>query len=289
MGYLVFVDGQIISADEARVAVDDRAFLYGDGLFETVRVYSSLCFRLEAHIDRLYASCDALAIEPPMSADMLAVSARQLVDANSVHDGVLRLRISRGRGAGPRIPDGARPSVMITASSGGLYPAGIYERGLRLVTASFPRNERSPLARHKTHNYLESVLARREAVAVGADEAMMLNTCGRVAECAAANIFIVTGGTVVTPPVSEGPLPGVARAEVIRLCGEEDMDLCERPVEASEVASCDEAFVTNSVIEICSVAEIDGQAVGPGAPGKVTGRLREAYTDAVASSHRPRR
>jgi len=279
---LVFIDGRTVPAGEAHVAVDDRGFLYGDGLFETVRVRGGEPFRLDEHLERLFASCEELAIRPGMPAGMLAVSARQLVEANGVASGVLRVQLTRGRGAGPDIPNGpdgpdaAKSTVLITAASGRLYPAKLYERGLRAVTASSPRNERSPLVRHKTTNYLECILARREARLAGCDEAVMLNTAGRVAEAAVSNIFLVTEGTLVTPSCEEGLLPGITRADVCELARAEGVEVAERPVRPEELLAADEVFLTNSVLEICPLVELDGNAIGGGAR-EITLRLAEAY------------
>jgi len=283
---LVLINGRTVPAGEARVPVDDRGLLYGDGLFETLRVRGGRPFRLDRHVARLFASCGELAIDPAVSPDMLAVSAAQLVEANAVSSGVLRIQITRGRGAGPDIPDDAEPTVLVTATSGRLYPAELYERGLRAVTAGFPRNERSPLVRHKTTNYLECVLARREAKLAGCDEAVMLNTVGRVAEAAASNIFLVTDGRLVTPPPQEGLLPGITRADVMELARAEGVEVIERPVRPEELREADEVFLTNSVLEVCGLAELDGEAVGGGARDLTT-RLAEAYAGLASGEAGP--
>jgi len=283
---LVLINGRTVRAGEARVSVDDRGLLYGDGLFETLRVRGGRPFRLDRHVARLFTSCGALAIDPGISAEMLAVSAAQLVEANAVSSGVLRVQITRGRGAGPDIPGDAEPTVLVTATSGRLYPPELYERGLRAVTASFPRNERSPLVRHKTANYLECVLARREARLAGCDEAVMLNTVGRVAEAAASNIFLVTDGRLVTPPPQEGLLPGITRADVMELARAEGVEVIERPVRPEELREADEVFLTNSVLEVCGLAELDGEAVGGGARDLTT-RLAEAYAGLASGEAGP--
>ena len=268
---LVYIDGRILPPSDASVPLDDRGFLYGDGLFETVRVYHSVPFRIGRHLERMAASARELGIPLPRGdlAQAAASAARELIDDAGLSSGVLRIELTRGRGAGPNPPPLESPSsLVVLASEGRLYPPELYRRGLRAVTAPFPRNERSPIVRHKTLNYLECILARRGALAAGCDEAVFLNTAGRLAEAAASNLFIVRRGRLVTPPPSEGLLPGVARAEVLDIARAEGIGVEERPVEAAELASAEEAFLTNSVLEVCPLVELDGRRIGrPAAAG----------------------
>jgi branched-chain amino acid aminotransferase len=277
----VYVDGRYFPEADAKLPVSDRGFLYGDALFETLRSYNRVPFLLDRHLDRLLGSCRDLGIRPREGRAELVKAVRSLIEQVGA-EAYLRIAVTRGSGFGPwpKVQPRSGRTVIVARPLSG-YPRELYSRGMKLVTSSVPRAHRSPLAGHKTANYLDSVLARREAAAEGGDEALMLNTAGRVAELSAANIFAVVGGEIITPSLEEGPLPGVTRALVLELAERLGIGAREDRLEPDLLLTADEAFATNSILEICPVAEVDGARVGVGLPGPVTSRLQSEYAQEV--------
>lgn len=254
------LNGCLLDADAARIAPDDRGLTLGDGLFETIAVRKAAPKRLSAHLARLREGAGLLGIPVPYTDAKIAELIASLISVNAMTEGALRVTLTRGPGArGVAPPPAPSPTFLITA--GPLPPAD----PLALAVAqSTRRNEASPLARMKTLCYLDNIIARREAVAAGADDAVLLNTQGRVAETTVANIFCLIGGGLVTPPVAEGALPGVMRAEVIRLARAE-----ERPITPAELEEAGEIFVCNA-LGVRPVVRVNGRIVGDGAPGLIT-------------------
>lgn len=254
------LNGDLVDAEAAHIAPNDRGFTLGDGLFETIAIKKSAPKRLPAHLARLREGAAALGIPVPYTDEKIATLAATVIAANAVTAGALRLTLTRGPGArGLAPPEAPTPTFLIT--SGPLPP----DDPLSLMVArGTRRDEGSPLARVKSIGYLNNILARREAVAAGADDAVLLNTQGRVAETTVANIFCLIAGGLVTPPVSEGALPGVMRAEVIRLARAE-----ERPITEAELERSSEIFVCNA-LGIRPVVRMNGRDVGDGAPGLIT-------------------
>ncbi len=288
-GGRVYIDGECCNEAEARVPVADRGFLYGDALFETLRTYSGVPFLLERHLERLLASCRDLGIRPRESRAELVEAVAGLMEQVGP-ECYLRVAVTRGSGFGPWPREGAGEGhgrTVIVARPLLTYPEELYARGLRLVTSSVPRTQLSPLAGHKTANYLTSILARREAAGKGADEALMLNTNGRVAELAAANVFVVRDGQLLTPSLEEGPLPGVTRGLVLELAEDMAIPVREARLEPEQLAGAEEAFATNSILEICPVSELDGRRIAGSVPGELTARLQKAYRQEVARQCAP--
>jgi len=272
----------LVPGDEARVSPLDRGFQYGDGVFETLRAEGGKVFFLEAHFERLRSGLDTLGIDLPDAA-RLAREGLAAVLGRLGHEGAAALKVIVSRGTGPAGPSTRgefAPSVVVTGS---VDPR---ERpvSMRAITSSIICNERSPVARVKSLNYLEMVLARREAESRGAEEAIVLNTRGRVAEASAANVFAVRGKGLLTPPVEEGCLPGIVRAEVLRVAPSVGLDVAVEPLVLQALGGADEAFLTNSRIGVAAVVELDGKALGRGEPGTVSGRVREALRAAELAS-----
>ncbi|MHC4199411.1 MAG: aminotransferase class IV [Planctomycetota bacterium] len=279
-------DSSLVPADEARVSPLDRGFQYGDGVFETLRAEGGKVFFLEAHLERMRSGIDALGIDLPDAARVAREGlAAVLEKVGPEGAAALKVIVTRGTGpAGPSTRGDFAPSVVVTGS---VDPRG-RPASMRAITSSVVRNERSPVARVKSLNYLEMVLARREAEARGAEEAIVLNTHGRVAEASAANVFAVRGEGLLTPPVEEGCLPGIVRAEVLRLAPSVGLDVAVEPLTIGRLREADEAFLTNSRIGVVPLVEFDGKVVGRGEPGAVSGRVREALRAAeLASAHKP--
>lgn len=258
----ISLNGRIVAAEDARIAPDDRGFTLGDGLFETIAVRRGAPRRLPAHLARLRAGAGVLDLPIPFDDARLAALIGALIDANGLagKDAALRLTLSRGPGVrGLAPPPAAQPTCVVT--SGPLPPQTPVAL---IVAAGTRRNEHSPLARIKSLNFLDNILARQEAAAARADDAVLLNTVGRVAEATAANIFLLIDGGLVTPPVAEGALPGVMRAEVIRLAR-----AAEQPLAPADLARASEAFLSTA-LGIRPVTRIDGRPVGDGAAGLIT-------------------
>jgi len=277
----VYIDGLCYEEAEGRIPVSDRGFLYGDALFETLRSYGGRAFMLERHLDRMLGSCRDFGIRPREGRAEFARAVDELVSQVGP-DCYIRICVTRGSGFGPwprAHPAHGRTVIVARPLKG--YPPDLYERGMRLVTGAVPRAHLSPLSEHKTANYLDSVLARREAASEGADEALLLNTEGRVAELSAANLFAVSNGRLITPEVAEGALPGITRALVLELAARLGIPAGEVRLEPGELARAGEIFATNSVLEICPVTELDGAPLSAGAHGPVTARLRAAYREEV--------
>lgn len=261
----VFLNGSLIDAADATVPANDRGFTLGDGLFETIKAKSGRPLRLDAHWRRLEEGAGTLRLPLPLTRDALAAAIDTMLRANGLTDAALRLTVSRGPGQrGLLPPDSCTPTVLLSA--GPLPPA---PGPARLVVADgVRRNPHSPLARIKALSYLDNVLARLEAEERGADDALLLNTAGRVAETTIANLFVVgPDGAVLTPPVAEGALPGVRRGELV-----ESLGATERPLALQELRTAREAFLTNA-LSIRPLVAVDGCPIGDGQPGPLTRRL----------------
>jgi branched-chain amino acid aminotransferase len=269
---LIHVNGKLVRQEEATVSVFDHGFLYGDGVFEGIRVYDGNVFRLREHIDRLYASAKTIALEIPLDPEEMIGATLDTVAANNVRDAYVRLVVSRGAGQLGIDPDKcARPTVVVIVGSISLYPKEYYEKGVSLVTASVRRTPLDSLdPRVKSLNYLNNILAKIEAKRAGAPEALMLNHHGRVAECTADNIFIVTGSGVSTPDLMEGALAGITRQAVLDLAMEAGLEARTGQLALHDLYNADESFLTGTGAEIVPVVSIDGRKIGTGRPGKVT-------------------
>ena len=282
----VSVNGQLVAAEAPAVTALDRGLLYGDGLFETIRAYEGIPFLLDAHLERLAASAAALRIADRLDTAAVAGNVGALLAANHLDgDAYIRITLTRGIHTGSlALEPAAAPTLTIVAKP--LHPPSPdrYERGIAAVVASVRRNAESPLPGHKTLNYLGSLLARTEATDAGADDAILLNTHGEVAEAASSNLFVVRGGRVATPPLDAGILPGITRREVLRLAAEAGIRADERRVSPEELRGADEVFLTNAVVELLPVCSIDGQPVGGGSPGPLTRRLHAAYRGRVEAT-----
>lgn len=254
------LNGVLMDAEAARIAPDDRGFTLGDGVFETIAVRKAAPKRLTAHLARFREGASVVGITVPFTDAGIAEMIAAVIGANAVTEGTLRITLTRGPGArGIALPEAPQPTFVITPGS---LPS---QDPVSLIVAhGTRRNEMSPLARVKSLNYLDNILARQEAVAAGADDAVMLNTAGRVAETTVANIFCLIAGGLVTPPVTEGALPGVMRAEVIRISRAE-----ERPITVAELERSSEILLS-SALGIRPVISLNGRHVGDGLPGLIT-------------------
>jgi len=275
----VYITGKLVDKDQATVSVYDHGFLYGDGVFEGIRVYGGKVFLLKEHIDRLYESAQAIRLEIPMNKADLTAAVNSTVAANALSEGYVRLIVSRGAGSlglDPRRT--ANPQVVIIADTITLYPAEMYEHGLKLITASTLRNHPQALsARIKSLNYLNNILAKIEGIDAGCVEALMLNHKGEVAECTGDNIFIVTRGVLKTPPVDAGILEGITRNAVIKLARDAKIPVVEATLLRHDLYIADECFLTGTAAEVIPVTSLDGRPIGDGKPGPITRDLLERF------------
>jgi branched-chain amino acid aminotransferase len=279
MALKVYINGKLFDKEDAKVSVYDHGLLYGDGIFEGLRSYSGKVFRLEQHLDRLWASARAICLEIPMSQADMAKAVNDTLAANGIKDGYIRLVVTRGAGALGLDPNRcSNPQVIIIADNVTLYPKEMYENGMEIVTASTIRNHPQALsARIKSLNYLNNILAKIEGLQAGCQEALMLNHLGHVAECTADNIFLVRGGKVFTPPIDAGILEGITREAVIELAREAKIALAEITLTRHDVYTADEVFLTGSGAEIIPVIKVDNRTIGDGKPGPITKELTKKF------------
>lgn len=273
----LWINGELLLPSEATLDPRDRGFTLGDGLFETVRVRRSVPLRLGRHLSRLRAGADVLGLSSlPEDEDLSGAVAKTLA-AGELTEAAVRLTVSRGvpkrRGLLPE--PGSRPSVVVHAEPFAGYPAELYDRGVRAITSRIQRNERSPLARIKSLNYLDNVLAFREAEARGADDALLLNTAGDLACASAANLFLVVDDALVTPSVASGALPGTLRGFVVaELAPQAGLGVVERAVRPAELRAATEGFLTNALLGVMPLTAVDGLPIGRGVPGSTSLSLR---------------
>jgi len=275
----IYVDGTLYAKEDAKVSVFDHGFLYGDGVFEGIRAYEGVVFRLKEHIDRLYQSAKTIALEIPFTPEEMTQAVLDTVAANEERDAYVRLVVSRGPGdLGIDPANCSKPTVVIICAQIKLYPKELYETGAAIVTSSVRRIPIQCLdPRIKSLNYLNNIMAKLDARRAGALEAVMLNHQGRVAECTADNLFFYAGGTLKTPDLMNGALPGITRATVLELGQEMSMPTEEGNYGLHDLYNADEVFLTGTGAEIMPVIAVDGRVVGTGKPGPVTKRLLDAF------------
>ncbi len=279
----IWLDGQMVSKEEAKLSVYDHGLLYGDGCFEGIRFYNGKIFRLDAHIKRLFNCMKYLMINLPWSFDEVCKATEETAAQSGLTDGYVRLVVTRG--AGDLGLDPAKcpvPSMVVIAQTISLYPQEMYDNGLKVITSSYRRANPDVLCQQvKSLNYLNSISAKIECKQHGAGEALLLNSQGNVAECTGDNIFIVKDGVVYTPPVTEGALDGITRQAVIDICAELAIECKEVVMNRFDVVISDECFLTGTAAEVIAVSELDGRPIGTGKAGPVTKKILERYQSLV--------
>jgi branched-chain amino acid aminotransferase len=279
MALKIWLDGKLVDEADAKISILDHGLLYGDGVFEGIRVYNSKVFELEAHIRRLYESAKVIRLEIPMTKDKLISAVEKTAKANEIIDGYIRLVVTRGVGTlglNPFVCENSR--LFIIADNIQLYPEELYEQGMKVISATTVRNH--PLAippQVKSLNYLNNILAKIEALDNNVPESIMYNHEGYVAEATGDNVFIVRDGVIYTPPPEAGSLEGITRAVVIRLAKKENLQVVEKNLTRFDLYVCDEFFLTGTAAEVIGIVEIDGRTIGDGRPGPVTKLLRKKF------------
>ena len=282
----VFIDGAIVDRAEARISVVDHGLLYGDGLFEGMRAHGGVVFAIERHLERLARGARALHLELPDGIEGIREVVLRTLEADGGGDRYLRLLVTRGDGPLGLDPTRCeRPRVVCIVDTIALFSDEKRAAGLSLITSSFRRPPPDVLdPRIKTLNYLNNVQAKGEAVRQGADDALMLNLRGHVAETSVANVFVVRDGLLVTPPVTDGCLDGVTRGTVIECARELGILFVERTLGRMDVFGADEVFMTGTGAGIVRISKLDGERIGGEALGEVTVQLSEAYRRVTTSA-----
>lgn len=279
---LVWFGTQIVPVGEARVSVFDHALLYGDGVFEGIRVYNGAIFKEPEHVARLFESAKAIRLEVPMPPEQVSAAMHETLQANGIDgDGYIRLVLTRGVGSlGISTKHTACPTLIVIADKIALYPPEVYQRGLRCVVSSITRNStNSTSPRVKSLNYLNNIMAKLEAQDAGADEAIMLNSDGHLCECTGDNIFLLRRGELLTPATSEGILEGITRGLVIELARKRGITVRETSLLRHDLYVAEEIFGTGTAAEVVPIVEVDKRPVGNGKPGRLTMQLNQDFVD----------
>lgn len=274
----VWINKKLFDTNKARISIFDRGFMYGDGVFESMRSYSGVVFKIDEHLARLARDLKATGIKAPYSNGYLKKEIYRLLGVNKLKSAYIRLTITRGEGRfGVEYKDVLKPNTVIIAKEFDRYPDRMFERGISARVVSMRQNDLSPLCGVKSLNYLNYILARFEAKEHGCDEAIVLNTKACVVEATTSNVFIVKGNTVATPPVTDGALPGITRTVVIKAAKKLGLKTIEKSLSYKDLMSSDEVFLTNSLAEVLPVTKIDRKPIGAGLPGHITNLLRTSY------------
>jgi branched-chain amino acid aminotransferase len=277
---LIYIDGELVPRSEARISVLDHGLLYGDGVFEGIRCYNGVVFKLREHIDRLYRSAKVIKLDIPLTKEEMIKAVIETLKANGLRDAYIRLIVTRGvgdLGLDPR--KCGKPSVIIIAEKmEPILGKMAREKGAKLIISSVRRDPVYATSHEvKSLNYLNSILAKLEAINANADDAVMLDSRGFVSEASAANLFIVKDNSLITPPVTAGILPGITRAFVMELAKSLGINVYERDITPVELLTADEVFLTGTGAEIVPVTMINGVKIGDGTPGRITKLLIEEF------------
>lgn len=289
MSLQIYIDGQYVPKEEAKISVFDHGFLYGDGIFEGIRAYNGRVWRLTEHLDRLYESAKGIWLEIPVTWKEMERIVLETCARNDLKDAYIRLVVSRGAGDLGLDPRKCpKPSVICIADKISLYPPEVYETGMKVISVStrkVPQATFSPQV--KSLNYLSSIMAKITAIQTGYPEVVMLNADGYVAEGTGDNIFMIKKGKVLTPPTWIGVLPGMTRGVVLEICQELGIPCEEQVFTLHDLYNADEAFLTGTAAEVCPIIEVDHRAVGTGKPGEITQRIITRFRERCQSEGTP--
>lgn len=281
----VWLNGQLVDKGKAKLTVFDHGTLYGDGVFEGIRVYGGKIFQCQAHMNRLFNSAKNIRLVVPYTKQEIINATYDTLKANGIADGYIRLVVTRGAGTLGLGPDRCpSPSAYIITDQIALYSEQMYAEGLAVIIAKTIRTSPSMLnPAVKSLNYLNNIMAKIEAMDAGVSEAIMLNQEGNVAECTGDNIFIIKDGRLLTPPVSAGILEGITREVVMHLAAKLSIPLAERDITPQDIYDADECFLTGTAAEVIAVTKVDGKIIGSGRAGPVTTKLLEAFRQFITS------
>jgi len=285
----IYIDGKFYPESDAKISVFDHGLLYGDGVFEGIRFYNGRVFRLEEHLQRLWDSARSICLDVPISRAEMTEALVETIRKNDMREGYIRLLLTRGVGnLGLNPAQCKKPSVIIIAAAIALYPKEMYENGLSVVTCATRRTNPASLnPAVKSLNYLNNVMARIEANLAGADEALMLNDQGNVAECTADNVFIIKNGHIFTPPISAGALRGITRAVAFEIAAELGIRITETDITRHDVFIADECFLTGTAAEVIPVIRADGRSIGTGKPGPISTRMIARFREITREGGTP--
>jgi branched-chain amino acid aminotransferase len=277
----IYLNGDYVEKQDAKVSVFDHGLLYGDGVFEGIRLYDGCVFKLDEHLERLEYSAKAILLELPLSRAELSEAVCETCRRNELRNGYVRLVVTRGPGHLGLTPDGCGPSnVIIIADEIQLYPEEFYENGLKIISVPTRRINASALPPAiKSLNYLNNILAKIEAKRVGFQEALMLNDKGEIAECTGDNVFILSKGVLFTPPLDAGSLRGITRATVMDLADELEVPCREQALTRYDLWTSDECFLTGTAAEVIPCVEVDHRPIGNGQPGEMTRRFITSFRE----------
>ena len=276
---IIYLDGEYVSEAEAKISVFDHGVLYGDGVFEGIRVYNGRIFKCEAHVERLFNAAKAIMLEINMTKREVQEVLLETCRRNHLKDGYIRLVVTRGKGdLGLNPKNCPKASIFCIAGSITLYPEEMYTKGMPIITAVQRRNKATIVdPQVKSLNYLNNILAKIEANRAGVPEALMLNHDGIVAECTGDNIFIVKEGVIYTPPIHVGILDGITRSTVIELAKTLGYEVIEKEFTLFNVYSADECFLTGTAAEAIPVTSVDERVIGEGGCGPITAKVLKAF------------
>ena len=279
----IFINGKYYSKEDAKISVFDHGLLYGDGIFEGIRLYSGNVFKLDKNIDRLFRSAHAIMLDIPYTKEQMIENVCETCRQNGLTDGYIRLVVTRGAGALGLSPKSCiEPQVIIIADQIQLYPQELYSEGLKIITVPTRRNSPAALPPMvKSLNYLNNILAKIEAQNLGYQECLLLNNEGYVAECSGDNIFIIFDGKIYTPPTANGSLTGVTRQTAMEVAEKLGYEMIEKPLTRYDVWVADECFLTGTAAKLIPVVEVDSRKIGDGKPGKVTAALLAEFNKVV--------
>ena len=273
----VYINGKFFPESRARIGINEGGFLFGNGIFETMRTYSGSIFKLSQHVKRLLDSCRFLGIPFEETEEELEEKIKKSLKINQVFPAYVKVIVSSGEHGNSLTSVGSHPNLIIIIRKFTPYSRAFYQKGFTGIVVSLRRNAFSPLPLHKNLSFLENLLAKREAEDKGGEEAIFLNTEGYLAEGAISNIFLLRDEKVITPSLNSGILPGITRQTILEICATLKIPLEQRKVELEELLRANEAFFANSLMEIMPLTRVNSHCIGGGKPGKITEKISQEY------------
>jgi branched-chain amino acid aminotransferase group I len=279
MSEKLFLNDNIVEIENAKIQANDGGFLYGAGLFETMRAYNGVVFRLSDHLDRLVSSAKALSIEHTYSRDYLADAVQKTLEANALTDARVRLTLSAG--AMSQSQNNSAATLLVTAAKLQPYPSEYYKKGVLVALCPFRQNVTDPTCGHKTTSYFSRMLALKLAHEKKAAEALWFTTDGRLAEGCISNVFLIKDSRIYTPAINTPVLPGIARKTVCEIAAANKIELVEKDLTIDDLLAADEVFITNVIMQVMPVVGVEKHTVGRGKPGTITKNIQNYYDEFI--------